>query len=73
MNYWYYCAVDVSRAGEGELEIKVDHGAVPNNSRPIEKGQYLVSFTPREARPHTVLIAFNGEQSKCTYLDTILF
>jgi len=60
--------VDVSRAGEGQLEITVDHGAVPNTARPIDKGTFVVSFTPTEARPHIVQITFNGEQCKCTYV-----
>ena len=60
-------SVDVSRAGEGQLEITVDHGTVPNTARPIEKGQFAVSFIPTEARPHTVEITFNGEQCKCWY------
>ena len=58
-------AVDVSRAGEGQLEITVDHGSVPNTVRPVDKGQFVVTFTPREARPHVVQITFNGEQCKC--------
>lgn len=58
--------VDVSRAGEGQLEITVDYGGVPNTARPIDKGQFAVTFTPRDARPHVVQITFNGEQcSKC--------
>jgi len=57
--------VDVSRAGEGQLEITVDHGSVPNTVRPVDKGQFVVTFTPREARPHVVQITFNGEQCKC--------
>jgi len=59
-------SVDVSRAGEGQLEITVDYGGVPNTARPIDKGQFAVTFTPRDARPHVVQITFNGEQcSKC--------
>jgi len=61
-------AVDVSRAGEGQLEITVDHGSVPNNVRPVDKGQFVVTFTPRDARPHVVQITFNGEQCKCAYV-----
>lgn len=61
-------SVDVSRAGEGQLEIAVEHGTVPNQVRPIDKGQFAVSFTPREARPHVVQITFNEEQCKCSFL-----
>lgn len=64
--------MDVSRAGEGQLEITVDHGSVPNNARPIDKDQFAVAFTPREARPHVVQITFNGEQCKCQSLRCCL-
>jgi len=59
-------AVDVSRAGEGQLEITVDNGAVPNTAEPLDNGRFVVSFTPREARPHCLHITFNGEQCKCS-------
>ena len=54
-------AVDVSRAGEGQLEIMVNRGSVPNNVRMINKTLFTVSFIPREPIPHTVEIKFNGE------------
>jgi len=67
------CSVDVSRAGEGQLEITVDYGAVPNTVRPIDKGKFVVTFTPREARPHVVQITFNDEQCKCLFIYLMSF
>ena len=56
-----YLTVDVSQAGEGQLEIMVNGGSVPNSVRMISKGLFAVSFVPRELRPHLVDIRFNGE------------
>jgi len=67
MTMIFIAAVDASRAGEGQLEITVDNGAVPNTARPIDKEHFVVTFTPCEARPHIVQITFNGEQCKCVY------
>jgi len=53
--------IDVGRAGEGQLEIAVNHGRVPNSIKSLQKGVYLVSFVPREAHSHLVEIKFNGE------------
>ena len=55
------CVVDVSQAGEGQLEIMVNRGMVKNSVRALGKGLFTVSFVPREARPHHVDILFNGE------------
>lgn len=54
-------SIDVSRAGEGQLEIMVNRGMVPNNVRMIDKTHFMVSFVPREPTPHVVEIKFNGE------------
>ena len=53
--------VDVTQAGEGQLEIMVNRGAVPNSVRMMSKGVFLVSFVPRDSRPHMIDIKFNGE------------
>ena len=53
--------VDVSQAGEGQLEIMVNRGMVKNSVRSLGKGLFTVSFVPRDTRPHLVDISFNGE------------
>jgi filamin len=58
-------AVDASRAGEGQLEISVNRGAVPNTARVVSKGVFAVTFTPKEAKIHNVEITFNEELCKC--------
>jgi len=54
-------SIDVSQAGEGQLEIMINKGTVPNQARMVSKGLFSVSFIPREARPHEIDIRFNGE------------
>ncbi|XP_040074680.2 filamin-A [Ixodes scapularis] len=53
--------VDASRAGEGQLEISVNDGEVPNQVQVLSSGRCLVSFKPLRPVPHVVSIKFNGE------------
>ncbi|KAH7961849.1 hypothetical protein HPB52_012689 [Rhipicephalus sanguineus] len=53
--------VDASRAGEGQLEISVNNGEVPNQVQVLNSGRCLVSFKPLRPVPHVVSIMFNGE------------
>lgn len=53
--------VDASRAGEGQLEISVNNGEVPNQVQVLNSGRCLVSFKPLRPVPHVVSIKFNGE------------
>ncbi|XP_059352458.1 filamin-B-like isoform X4 [Daphnia carinata] len=53
--------VDASQAGEGQLEISINDGEVPNHVQVLGGGKCLVSFTPEIAKVHTIEIKFNGE------------
>jgi filamin len=53
--------VDASAAGEGQLEISINEGEVPNHVQVVGGGRCLVSFTPEQAKPHMIDIKFNGE------------
>ena len=53
--------VDATQAGEGQIEIAVNHGAVPNTAQMTSKGVFAVSFVPKEAKPHSVEVRFNGK------------
>ncbi|XP_051156361.1 filamin-A [Leptopilina boulardi] len=53
--------VDASAAGEGQLEISINEGEVPNHVQVVGGGRCLVSFTPDVAKPHYIDIKFNGE------------
>ncbi|XP_046654649.1 filamin-C-like isoform X2 [Daphnia pulicaria] len=53
--------VDASQAGEGQLEISINDGEVPNHVQVLGGGKCLVSFTPEIAKIHTIEIKFNGE------------
>jgi hypothetical protein len=53
--------VDASQAGEGQLEISINDGEVPNHVQVLGGGKCLVSFTPEIPKIHTIEIKFNGE------------
>jgi hypothetical protein len=60
---WYnnFVPVDASQAGEGQLEISINEGEVPNHVQVVGGGRCLVSFTPEQTKPHLIDIKFNGE------------
>ena len=55
------CAVDVQQAGEGELQIMVNHGNTPNHVEQKGVGVYSIKFTPETAGKQDVDIRFNNE------------
>lgn len=56
-----HVTVDASQAGEGQLEISINEGEVPNHVTVVGGGRCLVSFTPEHTKPHLIDIKFNGE------------
>lgn len=50
--------VDASRAGEGQLEISVNHGEVPNQVEVLSSGKCIISFTPEKPDNHIVEIRY---------------
>ena len=54
-------SVDVRNAGEGQLEIMVNSGNLPNTVESDETGVYKISFVPEAAGKQTVDITFNKE------------
>ncbi|CAG0900138.1 unnamed protein product [Cyprideis torosa] len=67
--------VDASHAGEGQLEISICDGEVPNQVQVLGGGRCLVSFTPERAMKHTIDIKFNGDTVRgcpfvCNVTDT---
>lgn len=53
--------METSQAGPGNLEVTVNGGRVPTSAQAQGPHTYAISFTPREAAPHTVDLRFNGE------------
>ncbi|KAL4220761.1 hypothetical protein ACF0H5_021155 [Mactra antiquata] len=53
--------IDVRKAGEGQLEIMVNSGNLPNTVESDETGVYRMSFVPEETGIQTVDIIFNKE------------
>lgn len=48
-------------AGPGNLEVTVNGGRVPTAAAAQGAHTYAISFTPRDPRPHTVELRFNGD------------
>lgn len=51
--------MDASQAGEGQLEISINDGEVPNHVQVLGGGKCLVSFTPETAKTHTIEVFFS--------------
>lgn len=56
----YVFSVDASEAGEGQLEIAVNEGELPNEVQVLDNGRCIVNFQPIQCIPHVVDIKFNG-------------
>lgn len=53
--------VETSQAGPGNLEVTVNGGRVPTSAQAQGPHTYAISFTPRDATPHSVDLRFNGQ------------
>ncbi|XP_076100089.1 filamin-B-like isoform X3 [Mytilus galloprovincialis] len=53
--------IDVTSAGEGQLEIMVNNGNLPNTVEMENAGVYKIAFTPEQAGKQYVDINFNRE------------
>lgn len=60
LNTRYEFSVDASEAGEGQLEIAVNEGEIPNQVQVLDNGKCIVNFVPEDSVPHMVDIKFNG-------------
>lgn len=58
-----FSLVDACRAGEGNLEISVNHSGrnIPNQVNSLGNSRFEVQFTPQEVAVHYCNILFNGE------------
>ncbi|ESO98829.1 hypothetical protein LOTGIDRAFT_231195 [Lottia gigantea] len=56
-----YFSIDVQDAGEGQLQIMVNNGNLPNEVEVQDDGIYSISFIPVESGPQTIDISFNEE------------
>lgn len=48
--------------GEGQLEISINDGDVPNAVQVLGGGKCLVTYTPEQPITHEIEVTFNGEQ-----------
>merc|ERR550517_1616702 len=58
----FLCSVDASKAGEGQLEISINDGDVPNAVQVLGGGKCLVTFPPEQAITHEIEVTFNNDQ-----------
>ena len=61
--------VESCRAGEGQLEISINDGDVPNAVQVLGGGKCLVTYTPEEAITHEIEVTFNDEQVSGTFFS----
>lgn len=73
LNDSFEFSVDASEAGEGQLEIAVNEGEIPNQVQVLNNGKCIVSFVPEESVPHMVDIKFNGHNvNGCPFIVEVL-
>ncbi|CAM4895437.1 unnamed protein product [Rotaria socialis] len=67
--------VDAAKAGEGQLEVAINDGLVPNQVKALGNAKFLFTFIPKTNDTHTISIKFNGNQltgfpKECQILST---
>ncbi|GFO22814.1 LOW QUALITY PROTEIN: filamin-a [Plakobranchus ocellatus] len=71
VNQPMYFTIDVGEAGEGQLQIMVNNGNIPNEVEPQEPGKYRIKFIPTEAGMQQVDIHFNDHALPCSPLTCV--
>ncbi|CAF1398822.1 unnamed protein product [Adineta steineri] len=54
--------IDAFKAGEGQLEVAINNGQVPNKVKPLGKSTFHFTFIPTSNNLHTLSIKFNGQE-----------
>ncbi len=54
--------IDGSKAGEGQLEVNINNGLVPNQVKALGNSKFHFTFIPILNEPHIISIKFNGHQ-----------
>jgi filamin len=54
--------IDASKAGEGQLEVAINDGLVPNQVKALQKSKFLFTFIPLSNDPHILSIKFNEHE-----------
>ncbi|UJR14889.1 hypothetical protein I4U23_001873 [Adineta vaga] len=52
--------IDALKAGEGQLEVAINNGQVPNRVKPLGKSKFHFTFLPTSNNLHKLSIKFNG-------------
>lgn len=61
LNHLVEFTIDASKAGEGQLEVAINDGLVPNQVKALGNSKFLFTFVPKTDDPHLVSIKFNGQ------------
>ena len=61
--------VDASKSGEGQLEVAINDGLIPNQVKALGNSKFLFTFTPKTTDPHIISIKFNSHQLPGRYLS----
>jgi filamin len=54
--------IDASNAGEGQLEVAINNGQVPNQVKALGNSKFHFTFIPIINETHIVSIKFNGHE-----------
>jgi filamin len=54
--------IDASKAGDGQLEVDINNGSVPNRVKKLGNSKYQFTFIPILNDPHIISIKLNGHQ-----------
>ncbi|RUS75786.1 hypothetical protein EGW08_016447, partial [Elysia chlorotica] len=68
VNETMFFTIDVGEAGEGQLQIMVNNGNIPNEVEAQRPGLYLIKFVPVDAGMQQVDIQFNDHNLPCSPL-----
>lgn len=52
--------IDALKAGEGQLEVAINNGQVPNKVKPLGKSKFHFTFLPTSNNLHRLSVKFNG-------------
>jgi filamin len=68
-NFTITCDATGAGWGEAKFDVVLHGRSLPHNVDQVEKGIYLISFTPQERGKHRIYVYYNGIEVKGTSLS----
>lgn len=65
-NFTITCDATGAGWGEAKFDVVLHGRSLPHNVEQVEKGIYLISFTPLERGKHRIYVYYNGIEVKGT-------